>query len=164
METNPGLGRAVLVFLVKDDQVLLALKKKKIGAGLLNGYGGGIEPNETSIEAAIREVGQEAGVNLDKVDLEGRGVINFHKPKPDGIFVCEVHIFVATYWQGTPQESDEMGEPRWFPINNLPFGDMMPGDELWMSYVLNHDRPLEGNIWYDLDHKTVMNHVLFIST
>ena len=58
-EEEKILYDAVLVFFVKDGKVLLPTKMKKIGKGKLNGYGGGIEKDETPITAAIREVEEE---------------------------------------------------------------------------------------------------------
>ncbi len=50
------LLNATVCLLVKDDEVMLGIKTKKIGAGCRNGYGGGIEPDELIKEAAIREL------------------------------------------------------------------------------------------------------------
>ncbi|MBI2482448.1 MAG: NUDIX domain-containing protein [Candidatus Vogelbacteria bacterium] len=163
METKPGLGRAVLAFFVKNGQVLLALKKQKIGAGLLNGYGGEIEKGETPTAAIIREVRQECGVKLILNSLIERGMIRFHNPKPGGkVFVCEVCMFVVTDWQGSPKESDEMGKPEWFPIDDLPFSKMMVADKLWLPYVLDlkKEGQLEGDVCYSPEQKKVENHVL----
>ena len=48
--------RANLCFIVKGGRVLLIRKKRGLGAGKVNGPGGKIEPGETSMESAIREV------------------------------------------------------------------------------------------------------------
>ena len=40
---------ATLCFPIRDDEVLLAQKQKKIGAGLLNGFGGKAETNDKNI-------------------------------------------------------------------------------------------------------------------
>lgn len=41
MRKEKVLENAVLVFLLKGDEVLLAVKTRNIGAGCYNGYGGG---------------------------------------------------------------------------------------------------------------------------
>ncbi|MBK5201934.1 MAG: NUDIX domain-containing protein, partial [Spirochaetaceae bacterium] len=51
----------VLTYIVKDDKVLLIDKKQGMGTGLVNGPGGHIELEETSIEAAYREFTEETG-------------------------------------------------------------------------------------------------------
>jgi len=44
-----------LLFLIKEDQILLAMKKRGFGMGRFNGVGGKIEPGETIEQAMIRE-------------------------------------------------------------------------------------------------------------
>jgi hypothetical protein len=47
---------AVLAFPVHVGEVAMGRKLRHIGAGRLNGYGGGIEHGETELEALVREV------------------------------------------------------------------------------------------------------------
>lgn len=52
---------------------VLLLKKEKPGHwqhGCINGIGGHIEPDETEVEAMVREFGEEAGVDTFKSDWE----------------------------------------------------------------------------------------------
>jgi len=51
-----------LLFLIKDDQILLAMKKRGFGAGRFNGVGGKVEPGETIEQALIRESQEEINV------------------------------------------------------------------------------------------------------
>lgn len=161
METKPGLGRATLVFLLRRGKVFLALKKQKIGEGFLNGYGGGIEPGETPTQAIVREVDQECGLKLDPQWLIERGVVRFHNQKPKGVFICEVHMFVALEWTGFPRASEEMGKPKLFPVDNLPFQRMMKGDPLWLPYVLDlgkKDR-INGDLHYGPGQMSVLKYL-----
>jgi 8-oxo-dGTP diphosphatase/2-hydroxy-dATP diphosphatase len=43
-----------LVLVLKKSQILLGLKKRGLGVGKWNGFGGKIESQETVIQAAIR--------------------------------------------------------------------------------------------------------------
>lgn len=132
------LNDAVLCFLVTDSEVCLALKKKKIGAGKLNGYGGGIEPGQTVIEAAADELYQETGgVTAEAKDLEKVAKMAFCNELSDGgFFVCTVHVFLVAKWQGIPGETEEMGKPEWFKKDCLPCDRMMPADRYWLPHVL----------------------------
>ena len=50
---------ATLVFIIKDNRVLLIRKKRGLGAGKVNGPGGRLESGETFKACAIREVQEE---------------------------------------------------------------------------------------------------------
>ena len=55
---QPG-DRATLTFVLRDAEILLIRKKRGLGAGKINGPGGRIEPGESKLECAIREVEEE---------------------------------------------------------------------------------------------------------
>ncbi|MDI6717684.1 MAG: NUDIX domain-containing protein [Patescibacteria group bacterium] len=130
MEKEKVLLNATLCFLIKNNQILLALKKKKIERECWNGYGGGINDGEIIEEAAIRELKEESGGIIAVLDdLKKVAVIDFHNTKSDGEkFICRVHIYLVRNWIGEPKETEEMTKPTWFNINNLPFENMMPAD------------------------------------
>jgi len=132
------LLEATLGFLIKNNEIWLAKKTKKIGAGCWNGYGGGIEPEDKNeIECLSREVEEESGVKISKETTEKVAIIDFHNTKSDGeIFICKVHIFFISNWEGEPKESTEMATPTKFEINNLPIDNMMPADKEWLPVVL----------------------------
>ncbi|KKQ35963.1 MAG: hypothetical protein US50_C0002G0023 [Candidatus Nomurabacteria bacterium GW2011_GWB1_37_5] len=134
------LLNATVCLLIKDDDVILGLKTKKIGAGCWNGYGGGIEEGETPIKAAIRELEEEVGVTALPEHLEKMAIVDFHNTKSDGdTFVCRVHFFVVKEWNGEPKETNEMVmiTPTTFNKNNLPFNKMMPADREFFPLILN---------------------------
>ncbi|MFZ2154100.1 MAG: NUDIX domain-containing protein [Candidatus Moraniibacteriota bacterium] len=137
MKEEKVLFNASLGFLLREDKILLAKKAKKIGAGRLNGYGGGIDGDETPQESMVRELKEEAGVITSESSLEKVSIIDFHNTKSDGqTFVCRVHIFFINEWIGEPKESEEMLNPTWFDIKNLPFDEMMPNDKDWLPQAL----------------------------
>ncbi len=99
--------------------MLLGMKKKGFGMGKWNGFGGKIERGESPIQAAARELTEEAGIV--GADLVKRGILLFQfvgDPRP-----MEVHVFRATTFTGDITESDEM-RPQWFAVEDVPF-DMM---------------------------------------
>ncbi len=50
---------ATLCFILRGPEVLLIRKKRGLGAGKINGPGGRLDPGETPLQAAIREVEEE---------------------------------------------------------------------------------------------------------
>jgi len=133
------LLEATLGFLVRDGNVWLAKKTKKIGAGCWNGYGGGVEPiDKNLIESLKRELEEECGVQISEKATEKVAIIDFHNTLSSGeVFVCKVHIFLIREWEGIPKESDEMATPTKFKIDNLPISEMMPADKEWAPLVLS---------------------------
>ncbi len=120
-----------LLFLLKDDKILLAMKKRGFGAGHWNGVGGKIEPDETLEQAAVRECQEEIGV-VPKT-LEKVAVHEFIFPREtDNI---TVHTFVTRHWEGEPHETEEMA-PRWFRISEIPYAEMWDDDIVWLPLVL----------------------------
>jgi len=133
------LFNATVCFLVKEDKILLGLKTKKIGKGSWNGYGGGIEDDESPEDAAVRELREEtAGVVATPDDLEKIAIVDFHNTKTDGsVFVCKVHFYLVKNWEGEIKETEEMVNPTWFDKNNLPLDKMMPADKEWLPIALS---------------------------
>jgi len=85
--------------------------------------GGGVEPGETLLAAAIREVREELGID---VTLEGPvhravGIFEF-----EGVLIENTDNFFFGRWNGTPRligasetESAALTEARWWTIEEL---------------------------------------------
>jgi 8-oxo-dGTP diphosphatase len=140
---------ATLVFLVKDDTIRLAKKKMKVGVDKYNGYGGKVEGGNSIEKTAIDEVVQECSTLVKESDLEKVGVcLFFIESEP----AWEVHVFIARTWVNEPKESKEMGKPETFKFNQIPYDEMLSGDEKWMPLVLS-GKKIKANIYYDSQMK-----------
>jgi ADP-ribose pyrophosphatase YjhB (NUDIX family) len=130
------LLEAVDCFLINSKgEVWLATKAFKIGAGCLNGYGGGIEKGETPEICALREIPEECAIKVTLEQLHKVAVMDFHNNKTDGsMFICRVHMFLV-YTNEIPQESAEMLAPRLFDPKNLPLTRLMPADPYWLPHL-----------------------------
>jgi 8-oxo-dGTP pyrophosphatase MutT (NUDIX family) len=85
--------------------------------------GGGMEPGETPLEAATREVREELGID---VTLEGPvhravGIFEF-----EGVLIENTDHFFAGYWNGTPvlvgateTESAALRAARWWTLEEI---------------------------------------------
>ncbi len=126
------MQQATLCYCVRDNEVLLGMKKLRFGAGKWNGYGGKVDAGESNEEAAARELFEEAGLSTDPNSLEKIADIKFYfKDKP--MFEC--HAYIARTWEGEPEESDEMS-PRWFPLSAMPLDHMWVTDSVWLLSAL----------------------------
>lgn len=138
-------SKRTLLYLVKNDQVLLAMKKRGFGAGKWNGTGGKLEHGEKLRDAAIRECQEEIGVtptNFWQVaELDFIGGSNKNQWRN------YVHIYLCDKWKGEPTESEEMA-PKWFNYIELPIGDMWDADKIWLPKVLA-GKNIAGKITFD---------------
>ncbi len=133
------LLEASLLFPVRDGRVHLALKKRKIGTGCWNGYGGGPEPEDGGDMrvTALRELLQEGRVVGDPHHLKKVATCYFMNEKTDGTaFTVKVHAYILSDWDGELQATEEMGAPKQFDVGNLPIESMMPADSYWIPRVL----------------------------
>ena len=158
---------AVLVYLIREvqilgaikpiKQVLLPIKANKIGAGRRNGYGGGIEKDETKEEAAVRELLEECEIIASTKDLNRVAIMNFHNTNTNGAtFTCKVHVFLLLSWLGTIRETRAMLQPKWFNTKWLPFYQMMPADEEWLPLVFS-GKKIVGTAHYGPFQKSFLN-------
>ncbi len=137
--------RRTLLFLVKDGQILLALKKRGFGVGLLNGVGGKIDSGETIEQAMIRECQEEIGVTPTKyrkvAELDFKG-----GSTPEG-WNMYGYVYIASAWQSEPCETEEMA-PKWYSTSDIPYEKMWQDDKYWLPIVLT-GKTLHGEFTFD---------------
>ena len=144
---------ATLMFVFDDaGRVLLIHKKRGMGAGLINGPGGRLEPGETPLQAAVRETQEELRVTA--LDPEFRGTLQFDMG--DGYNLLGF-VFAANRHAGIPTETDE-ATPEWFPADALPLDRMWEDDRVWTPWMLQRRRFLgrfsflrDRLRWYSID-------------
>lgn len=119
-----------LLLLRRNDEVLLAMKKRGFGAGRWNGVGGKLDPGETIEQALIRECQEEIGVTPTEYHkiAEHDFILTGEGQEPWHMFV---HTYLCTSWEGEPVESEEMA-PKWFKITDIPYDEMWQDDRYWM--------------------------------
>jgi 8-oxo-dGTP diphosphatase/2-hydroxy-dATP diphosphatase len=120
-----------LCMIYNQREILLGMKLRDFGKGRWNGFGGKVKQGETPEAAAIREVKEEIGVEVE--GLKFRGMLNFSFIKT-GVKI-ECHLYSAERFLGVPMETDEM-RPRWFDLGKIPYDKMWPDDIYWLPEIL----------------------------
>lgn len=128
---------AAYVLLRRGDEVALQLRR---GTGYYDehwafGAAGHVERDEGVLAAAVREVAEELGVQVDVADLEPLTVM--HRTGRTGLAVDERvdFFFACSRWTGQPAalEADRSAGLRWCPLDALP-EPVVPHER----YVLEH--------------------------
>jgi 8-oxo-dGTP diphosphatase len=105
---------ATLAFIFNADfsKVLLIKKEKPIQhAGLLNGLGGKLEVGESHVECLVREIQEEAGLEIAEKDWLALGRMRWANWRVT-IWTCSVDM----------PETKNFPEPNvcWYPVSPLP--------------------------------------------
>lgn len=97
----------ICILFKSKENILLIRKNKTIYKGLLNGIGGKIEPNETPIEGAKREIFEETGMsNIKNLTWLGTLILPYDC-KTEQYQETELHFYtgiITEPWQQQPNE------------------------------------------------------------
>lgn len=136
----------------KEGDILLAMKKRRFGSGKWNGYGGKLDPGESILDGACREVREESGLVVKPDALDKVGEIDFYFPNKKE-WDQTVHVFLVRKWVGDPIETEEM-RPQWFRISEIPYSNMWKPDVYWLPYVLS-GKKIKGRFVFSPDGEGV---------
>lgn len=110
-----------LIFVLREEvdghEEVLLLKgapTKRLWAGQYNGIGGHLEAGESPESSARRELREETGLDIARLEL--RGIVHITMPAPPGIVLF---VYVGLEPRGTLHSSAE-GEPVWVARGRIP--------------------------------------------
>ena len=115
--------------------------------GKYNGLGGKMESNEDVSTCMVREIREEAGIEV--VSMHLRGTINWTNFGPKGEDWLGF-IFLITEFDGIPRQANEEGPLAWVDVDKLSELPMWEGDRHFLPLVFDDDpRPFHGYMPYD---------------
>lgn len=144
--------RTCLTLPVRDGAVLLGHKRRGFGAGKIVGIGGKVEPGESLVQAAVRELSEESGLVADPADADLVAHLDFRFPHRPGWDMTS-HVFVVRRWTGQVRPCEEI-TPEWFRLDGLPFGQMWDESRVWLPHVVRGER-VEARVVYAADNDRV---------
>ena len=118
---------------LKNKNTLMLYRNKKENdyhEGKWNGLGGKLEKGESPEECAIRELKEEAGLDIKNPKL--RGLITF--PMFDGVDDWYVFLFTITDYDGELINSPE-GKLEWIPDEKLTELNLWDGDKIFLEWL-----------------------------
>ncbi|MEO8440179.1 MAG: 8-oxo-dGTP diphosphatase [Spartobacteria bacterium] len=147
--------RANLLFIVRDEKILLIRKKRGFGAGKVNGPGGKVDPGETPLHAALRETHEELGIR--PIGAEQRGELRFQFR--DG-YSLHCAVFLAHDFEGEPHETEE-ATPLWTPLDQIPYGEMWADDRHWLPLLI---RGAHFTGYFEFDGEKLLNREILVQS
>ena len=128
---------ASLVYLFRDDKCLMLHRIKKeedIHEGKWNGLGGKMEPGESPEECAVREIEEESGYKINKLDFAGHLFFpEFDKKGQD----WSVFVFTSSDFEGCQLEDPSEGHLEWIPKNKILELNLWEGDRYFIPLLLS---------------------------
>lgn len=127
-------NHSVAGILFKDNyQQVLLIKRRDLPVWTLPG--GGIEPGESTSEAALREFQEETGYQV-KIK---RKVAEF---LPKNKLTKITHLYECEILSGSPSTGDETADIAFFPCNALPQMLPPPYAEWIQEALMQRDKPI----------------------
>ncbi len=145
------ITETTLGFILQAGKVLLIEKKRGLGAGKVNGFGGKVEAGETELQCITREGKEELGIDVHSP--QKKADLYFSRPDGEDIHVA---VFLSEKFSGTPKETEEAA-PVWFPVNSLPFDRMWADDPFWLPLVLQ-GKKVTGTFEFSEKFEKLLSH------
>ena len=127
---------AVYLILIKNKQILL-LRRKNTGYedGNYSFIAGHVDENEGPTCAVLREAQEEAGIKIDRDNLQLAHIMYRKNPEEERIDL----FFITKMWDGEPKnmEPGKCDDLSWFPIDNIPLNTIPYIRDVIENHILN---------------------------
>jgi 8-oxo-dGTP diphosphatase len=152
MPYHPILSTLGFVLSADGSQVLMTHRVGRADDeqyGKYNGLGGRMEPDEDVATCMMREIREEAGIEVIHMAL--RGTINWTGFGASGSDWLGF-VFLVTEFRGVPRSRSPEGPLEWVRIAGLQTLPMWEGDRHFLPLVFDDDpRPFHGFMPYEND-------------
>jgi 8-oxo-dGTP diphosphatase len=121
----------VQCFVLSDSRLLLGLRTASFGAGTWGLPGGHLEQGETILEAAARELAEEAGIIAKSMRI-----VTIGDPIPENNFHLQIGVAIES-WNGEPKivAPEECSQLLFFPLDNLPSPIFVSSEYIIQKFV-----------------------------
>lgn len=110
---------AAIAVVIHQNKVLLVKRKNPPNAGSWGFPGGHVEPGETALAAAVRELAEETSVTA----VPDRYLTNIDVIVHDDAGALEFHFLLAAvlcrYQSGTPMADDDASDAAWVALDDV---------------------------------------------
>jgi len=126
---QPDKTLAASVIVLRRDAVCLVRRDRPPMAGLWSFPGGRLNPGETPVDAARRELAEETGLSVGQLVLLG----DFD---PTGKGAIDLNVFAARWQGGEPIAASDAAEARFCPLQVLADVPLTPGARGWLARAI----------------------------
>ncbi len=136
---------AVLVYLLKNDEVLMLHRNQNpddIHFGKYNGLGGKWEMGESPVQAAVREVFEESGLQIEEPSFQLSGILYFpsFKPKKGEDWLCYVfRVNVSDVNLQNLKRTSQEGSLVWVPKSQVLELPLWEADRVFIPKVFKSE-------------------------
>ena len=127
---------------VRGDDVVVIVPNRRAadGSRVLGLPKGHLDPGETAVQAATREVREEAGVAAEPVDELGE--VRYRYRRKGREVAKRVRFFLFEYRSGDPADHDhEVEEARWMPMAEAVRALTYEGEREMVARALARSKP-----------------------
>lgn len=160
MPFTPLVGSLAYLWNRDEDNVLMVNRNARSDDdhfGKMNGLGGKLEQDESTIDCLRREISEEAGLILTSFELRGTITWSNFGPKLEQWLAF---VFLVDKWEGKAPTSNQEGDLIWVPRTELldsctssePTIPLWAGDRHFIPLVFDDDpRSFHGTMPYEND-------------
>lgn len=127
---------STLCYIEKDGQYLMLLRNKKkndVNEGKWIAPGGKLEPGESPEECALREVREETGLKLGRLNM--RGILTFSSEGWEDEYIF---VFTADEFSGELIDCNE-GELKWIDKKDILSLNLWEGDRIFLKMLIEDE-------------------------
>lgn len=127
--------------MVRDDEVIVIVPRRRgsHGGQVLGLPKGHLDGDETPLQAAVREVREETGVEAEPIDELGE--IEYQYERRGTTVDKRVVFYLLRYREGELDHDHEIDEVRWMPMDEAVHALSYEGEREMVARALSRSRP-----------------------
>ncbi|PWB82719.1 MAG: hypothetical protein C3F11_10445 [Methylocystaceae bacterium] len=139
---------STLICCIRERRVLVIKRCREPFAGFWVPPGGKIEPDESPLECAKRELSEETGLIAEALEL--RGIVHEVATIPDWEWL--IYVYVTCEAKGDVKLEASLRETTWLPIETISEQRIPPSDKIFLPRVLGDHRSDPFKVKFRYDH------------